>query len=57
MIPVKRNHFYTKEIVSNAVGVRPQFKDLTGGSTESTLVFKGVFLKSSCKHPLMVILN
>ena len=41
MIPVKRNHFYTKEIISNAVGVYPQFKDLVGGASETTLEFKG----------------
>jgi len=41
VIPIKRNHFYTKEIVSNAVGVYPQFKDLCVGASETTLVFKG----------------
>ena len=42
MIATKRNHFYTKEIISNAVGVRPQFKDLPGnGASETTLLFKG----------------
>ena len=41
MIPIKRNHFYTKEIVSNAVGIYPQFKDFAGGSSETTLEFKG----------------
>ena len=40
MIPVKRNHFYTKEIISNAVGIYPQFKDMTS-STETTFEFKG----------------
>jgi len=40
MIPTKRNHFYTKEIISNAVGVRPQFKDLSVGNAETTLTFK-----------------
>ena len=41
MIPTKRNHFYTKEVVSNAVGVYPQFKDLCVGAAETTLLFKG----------------
>tara|TARA_R110000824_G_scaffold108320_1_gene255228 strand:- start:4431 stop:10277 length:5847 start_codon:yes stop_codon:yes gene_type:complete len=41
MIPIKRNHFYTKEIISNAVGVYPQFKDLGGGGSETTIEFKG----------------
>ena len=41
MIPIKRNHFYTKEILSNAVGVLPQFKDLPVGASETTLEFKG----------------
>ena len=40
MIPIKRNHFYTKEIISNAVGIYPQFKDMTS-STETTFEFKG----------------
>ena len=40
MIPVKRNHFYTKEIISNAVGIYPQFKDMTS-STETTFKFQG----------------
>ena len=41
MIPIKRNHFYTKEIISNAVGVYPQFKDLAAGASETTIEFKG----------------
>ena len=41
MIPTKRNHFYTKEIITNAVGVRPQFKDLSVGNAESTLTLNG----------------
>ena len=35
-----KNIFYTKEIISNAVGVHPQFKDLSVGNAETTLTFK-----------------
>ena len=37
---VKNNHFYRKQVATNAVGVKPQFKDLPP-STETMLTLKG----------------
>ena len=37
---IKNNHFYRTQVISEAVAVKPQFRDLPP-STETTLEFKG----------------